>query len=792
MSPTLNLASNRSQNARYGVWFTSLKQMFVVIISSVCVSGGIILEIAGFKVGLSLVGLSIIGLMLFFWRRWLLEAMPVSSLTKAATVDAVMETKLLGQIRSAADSAAIWKAALATWEGVFIAQRLLLPAEVIGSLLTRVDQVTQIWQTAIALRAERQLSEIDGGVVVAAILLQPEMKALKAEIKLSDKDINQVLGWQQDAKQAVRSLERQPYFGGLARDWASGYTPTLNRLAHNLSQSIEEGYYRHLPPVHEAVVDQMVTQLSGNRPRVALVGSVGVGKTSLAYDLAERLLRGEGGALRYYKVIALDASVLVTAKGDLEALLLQMLQEAAAARNVILFMDEAQLFFTADAGAVNLSNLLLNALQQTNIKLVLAFNNNAWQSFAAANPSLAGLMQKLVVTEPTRDGSLRVMQDAAIGIEHSTSTIITLSAVTEAYRLAERYLPEVAFPGKAITLLEQAAHLPVAGKLVTDLSVQQAVEQVTGAKVVAAGAREQKQLLDLESAIHERMVDQDRAVRVVADALRRSRAGVSSPGRPVGSFLFLGPTGVGKTELAKSLAAVYFGGESNLIRLDMSEYQQAADVGRLLAPTPPHSVGASLVSAIRQRPFSVVLLDEIEKAHPDILNLLLQILDEGNLTDSDDRQVSFKEAIVIATSNAGANEIVQHIESGDSPAAFEKQVVDGLLKGGPFRPELLNRFDEIVMFQPLGQKELRQIVDLMIVQVNANLESQGISVELDATAVEFLLAHGYDPRLGARPMRRAIQAGVENVVARRILSGSVSPGTKLALSAADLQNEQAN
>lgn len=205
MSPTLNLASNRSQNARYGVWFTSLKQMFVVIISSVCVSGGIILEIAGFKVGLSLVGLSIIGLMLFFWRRWLLEAMPVSSLTKAATVDAVMETKLLGQIRSAADSAAIWKAALATWEGVFIAQRLLLPAEVIGSLLTRVDQVTQIWQTAIALRAERQLSEIDGGVVVAAILLQPEMKALKAEIKLSDKDINQVLGWQQDAKQAVRS-----------------------------------------------------------------------------------------------------------------------------------------------------------------------------------------------------------------------------------------------------------------------------------------------------------------------------------------------------------------------------------------------------------------------------------------------------------------------------------------------------------------------------------------------------------------------------------------------------------
>jgi ATP-dependent Clp protease ATP-binding subunit ClpA len=248
--------------------------------------------------------------------------------------------------------------------------------------------------------------------------------------------------------------------------------------------------------------------------------------------------------------------------------------------------------------------------------------------------------------------------------------------------------------------------------------------------------------------------------------------------------MFLGPTGVGKTELAKSLAATYFHSESNMIRLDMSEYQQTEDVSRLLDDGRTESV--SLITAARRQPFSVLLLDEIEKAHPNILNLLLQLLDEGQLTDNNGRTTSFKDCIIIATSNAGAQLIRTAVESGQNLEQFESTFVDQLISSNQFKPEFINRFDEVVLFRPLNQAELAQVVSLMMKEVNQTLSSQKIQVELTAEAIKAIVDKGYDARLGARPMRRVLQTAVEDNIANKILKGETKPGDHIVMDVADL------
>ena len=314
----------------------------------------------------------------------------------------------------------------------------------------------------------------------------------------------------------------------------------------------------------------------------------------------------------------------------------------------------------------------------------------------------------------------------------------------------------------------------------TSRSVASAIEQTTGVKTSSASDQDEREkLLNLEGLIHERMIGQERAVAVVADALRRARSGVRNQNRPVGTFMFLGPTGVGKTELAKSLAAVYFGGERNIIRLDMNEFVSSADVSRLIADGAEDS--GSLTAQVMKQPFSVVLLDEIEKAHSSVLTTLLQLLDEGILRDVRNREVSFRDTVVIATSNAGSDRIQEYITRGYSLEQFEETFVSELISSHLFHPEFLNRFDEIVVFEPLSKPQLLQVVDLILVDVNKNLADKKIIVSVAQDAKEYLVEAGYDPRLGARPMRRVVQRAVESNVAKLILSGSLQPGQTVQL-----------
>ena len=316
----------------------------------------------------------------------------------------------------------------------------------------------------------------------------------------------------------------------------------------------------------------------------------------------------------------------------------------------------------------------------------------------------------------------------------------------------------------------------------TAQSVDDAIEKTLGIKIsVASLSDEKEKLLNLESLIHQRMINQTRAVTVVSDAIRRARTGVRNQNRPIGAFLFLGPTGVGKTELSKALADVYFGGEGNMIRLDLNEFVRPDDVARLIADGVRDP--GSLTAQVQKRPFSVVLLDEIEKAHPQVLTTLLQLLDEGILRDENNREISFRDTIVIATSNAGADRIREYIERGYQLEQFEQTFINELINANLFRPEFLNRFDEIVLFRPLGKEELLQVVDLILAGVNKTLAPQKIQVAVEEEGKKLLVEAGYDPRLGARPMRRVVQRAVENTVAKQMLAGTVAPGSTTIITA---------
>ena len=307
---------------------------------------------------------------------------------------------------------------------------------------------------------------------------------------------------------------------------------------------------------------------------------------------------------------------------------------------------------------------------------------------------------------------------------------------------------------------------------------------------MAASDISDKTLKDLEKNLAKRIVGQDHILKNVSLAIQRSHLGLGDSKRPLASFLFLGPTGIGKTELAKALAKELFGSDELMYQVDMSEFMEMHSVAKLIGSPPGYvgyQEGGQLTKFVKKKPYSVILFDEIEKAHPDVVNAFLQLLDEGRMADSAGRVVSFRDAIIIATSNAGADKIREHIAAGTDVADFQEQFMDELVEANLFRPEFLNRFDEMVIFRPLNESELAQVVTLMINDVNKTLAQQKISVELDDDAKMWLVKKGNDPRLGARPMRRMVQRYVEDIVAQHVLTGQATPGTVITLNASDFE-----
>ncbi|HSD12937.1 MAG TPA: ATP-dependent Clp protease ATP-binding subunit, partial [Patescibacteria group bacterium] len=395
---------------------------------------------------------------------------------------------------------------------------------------------------------------------------------------------------------------------------------------------------------------------------------------------------------------------------------------------------------------------------------------------------LGQALTKVEVPEMDVNEAIQVLEAKSGGIEYKNEVFFSYAAVEAAVTLSDRYLHEQTLPEKAIQIAMETATAVRNAKgknaIVTKDDVAAVVAEKTHMPLKQMTQEESEKLLNLEERMHARMIGQEEAVKSVASAMRRARAELKDQSRPIANFLFLGPTGVGKTELAKTLAEEYFGNEEAMIRLDMSEYQDKASIYKLIGEPAGAQAGGLLTEAIRQRPFSLLLLDELEKAHPDLLTVFLQVMDDGRLTDNVGRTVDFTNVILIATSNAGAPFVQEALRQKMPIEQIRERLMTQELKG-IFRPEFLNRFDGMIVFRPLSQEEIVQIAKLMLKKVSKRLEDKGIVFEATDEAVRELAAAGFDPLFGARPLRRVIQDRVDNAIADALLRGQLSRRDKL-------------
>lgn len=787
----------RAEKARLRRRIDKTWQILLFLLTLILLFGGAGLVVIGAAAGWLLVGFAAIPYMVRSWRKGELEMLHPTK--KVASIADVLEPEVLSYLSKQTTPADIAQAAARSNNGLFFAVRFGIGGNFLQDMASDQTQTAEaIWKAAASVRQQLGASEITAGMLVYAIVVGfKNYEAILAHLHIDANDILEGIKWQLHIKDLVEKSRQSYRTGGIARDWSFGYIPLLSRFGRNISQQIGRGGLLNTETSsHQAALAKMIeTFSSGGKQNITLVGPTGVGKTTLVEAFAEKLLDASSAIpknLKFRQIVMLDAGSLISkasGRGQIEGLVMEILGEAFAAKNVIICLDNAQLFFEDAVGSIDISNVLLPILEAGRLRMVLTMDEQRFLEISRKNPAVGNALNRLSIAATDDQETLRVMQDGVISFEFQRNVTYTYQSLVEAYRLSARYIYDVAMPGQALKLLESAAGYAENG-LVTINSVQQAIEQTMDIKVsTASNTEDREKLLNLEALIHTRMIGQTRAVEVVSDALRRARAGVRNESRPIGTFLFLGPTGVGKTELSKALADAYFNGEKQMIRLDLNEYVRNEDVARLIADgaTDP----TSLTAQVMKQPYSVVLLDEIEKAHPNVLTTLLQLLDEGVLRDINNREVSFRDTIVIATSNAGADRIREYIQRGYKLEQFEDQLVNELIDSGQFRPEFLNRFDEIVTFTPLSKQDLVQVVHLMIAGVNKTLSLQKISVQLDDDAVDLLVEKGYDPRLGARPMRRVIQKSIENTVAKLLLSGSIQPGTEIRISREQLEAQTA-
>lgn len=794
MEPVVfNYGSYRAQKARIAHAVSGIWERLLPVIAVLLIMSGVALLVIAQPLGWLLIGLAAIPAVFIEWYTNELKQLP--SPKNASTIDDWLSSDVLGQLPKQPTPRDVATAVGRVQSGQFFNGRYGISARILQEVASDdVAAMPAVWQEAALLRSQLGLDHITGGVLVVALLRSfPEHDGLLAHLRLDDDDLIGGIEWYQHIHDLINRHSLPKRTGGIARDWSFGYIPLLTRFGQNISEQIARGGLLSVDlEAHTQALDQLISTFgTPGRQNAVLVGATGVGKTTIVHAFAERLLDASSHLpenLKFRQVIVLDSSALIAAapgRGELEKTIMQVLGEAYSAKNIIICLDNAQLFFEEGIGSVDISNVLLPILEAGRLRIILTMDEQRYLQIGQRNGSLINALNRITIAEANEDETIRVMRDQLITTEFQRKVTYTHQALEESYRLSQRYIHDLAMPGRAVKLMESAAAYAEDG-LVTAQSVQKAIEQTMNIKVgVASGEDERQKLLNLEDLIHKRMINQTRAVGVVSDALRRARAGVRNQNRPIGTFLFLGPTGVGKTELAKALADVYFGGEDRMVRLDLNEYVRPEDVTRLIADGADDPM--SLTAQAMKQPFSVILLDEIEKAHPQVLTTLLQLLDEGILRDIKNREVSFRDAIIIATSNAGADRIREYIERGYQLEQFEKQFVDELINTNQFRPEFLNRFDEIVTFRPLTKEELVQVIDLILAGINKTMALQKITINVTQDAKLFLVDRGYDPRLGARPMRRVVQRTVENTVAKQMLSGTVVPGSTIEITLDQVQ-----
>ena len=558
-----------------------------------------------------------------------------------------------------------------------------------------------------------------------------------------------------------------------------------------------------LDPVfcRDAELDRMVEILcrrQKNNP--CLVGEPGVGKTALAEGLAQRIAKGQvPRALQGRRLLALDMASLVAGtkyRGDFEERFKNLLEELVRDGTAILFVDEFHTIVGAGAaeGAIDAASILKPVLARGEIQLIGATTNQEFRTHIQKDAALERRFGRVQVEEPTPAQAVEILNGLAPRYERYHNVRLPPQTLQAAVELSVRYLPGRCLPDKAIDLVDEAC---AAARIRAEQAKQSkptlmpddiahVVAQASGVPVERVGEQERERLDKLEERLNAEIVGQSRAVAAVAGAIRRSRTGLGEPGRPIGAMLFLGPTGVGKTALARALAVSWFGSEKALLKFDMSEYQEQHTVARLLGAPPGylgHDEGGQLTEAVRRRPYSVVLFDEIEKAHPDVMNILLQILDEGKINDAQGRTVDFSNTVICMTSNAGSSDQSAGSLGFNKSDAQRSEEKTRKALAQFLRPEFLGRVDEVIAFKPLTEETLQGIAALMLDEYKPGMEAKGIAYSYTPAALKALVQKSQGGRFGARDLRRTIRKAVEDPAAERLIDGTLASGGTLVVDA---------
>ncbi len=575
---------------------------------------------------------------------------------------------------------------------------------------------------------------------------------------------------------------------GLDRAMTAVATPYLNSFSSDLTLAAKFG--RLEPCVsRKKEIEEIFRIIEGGRQSVVLVGERGVGKMSIIAGIAQRMVEEKvPERLKDKRLVQLSTSALLagTTLSGAQERIINIMNEVARAKNIIFFIDGIDdLVGSGGGGAVQGLDVSETLAEYLGSGTFLTFSTTTPNGYNQniVNSSVGQVLARVDIEEMSDNQAIQVLESKVGFAEYKHKVFFTYDALDQAVVLSKKFLHDQNLPESALSIMSESASFVHNKKgkdqLVTAEDVGAIISHKTGIPASSISEDESSKLLRLEQAMHEQVVGQDEAVELVANALRRARAEIRSQKRPIANFLFLGPTGVGKTELAKTIARTYFGGEERMIRVDMSEYQDKSGIYRLIGQPGKQGTGI-LTEAVRQNPFSLVLLDEMEKADPDILNLFLQVFDDGRLTDSVGRVIDFTNTIIIATSNAGTQYVQDQMAKGIDLEAIRQDIMHGELKKH-YRPEFLNRFDGIVLFRALTRPEIIQIAGLMLGRVKRDLEAKGMTLKVEDAALEALAEIGYDPEFGARPMRRAIQDKVENQLAELLLGGKLKRRDTLIL-----------
>jgi len=684
----------------------------------------------------------------------------------------------------------------------------------------------------------------DGNALATRILEQSgfSYEDKKDQVKIAGlrRKLEARAGWTREDLKALRQRHRSvaDKQNSMANMMGMPQNPSggLEDYTHDLTEQARSG---KLEPVigRDQEISRMIQILSRktkNNP--VLVGDAGVGKTALALGLAQRIASGDLPVeMAKMRVLELDLMNVVAGtrfRGDFEERMNNIIKDIEEDGQVILFIDELHTIMGSGSGidsTLDAANILKPALARGTLRTVGATTQEEYQKHIEKDAAFSRRFAKVTIEEPSLANSIEILQGLKSTYEKHHHVQITDDAVDTAVKMAHRYLTSRHLPDSAIDLLDEAAatvqnkskygkndesglsvadkalmdgkwkqatqliakeqELPVYKDSVTESDILTTLSRLSGIPVQKLTQTDAKKYLNLEAELHKRVIGQEQAVSSISRAIRRNQSGIRNNKRPIGSFMFLGPTGVGKTELAKALAEVLFDDESALIRFDMSEYMEKFAASRLNGAPPGYvgyEEGGELTEKVRNKPYSVLLFDEVEKAHPDIFNVLLQVLDDGVLTDSKGRKVDFSNTIIIMTSNLGATSLRDDktVGFGARDIRFdqenmEKRMFEELKKA--YRPEFINRIDEKVVFHSLSSQDMQEVVKIMVKPLIASLAEKGVDLKLQASALKLLSQHGYDPEMGARPLRRTLQTEVEDKLAELLLKGELEAGKTLKI-----------